>query len=96
MWEMALEDRPRTLRKCNIKSKVDIRRCRPMEMGDYDVEDIVNGEFTRLGVFLLNLRIKDGMVQKGGSRRRERKLLEARLSMWSRVRVLQGRCVPSL
>ncbi|KAH9015783.1 hypothetical protein EDB84DRAFT_1443343 [Lactarius hengduanensis] len=47
-----------------------------MEMGDYDVEDIVNGEFTRLGMSLLNLRIKDGMVQRGGSRGRERRLLE--------------------
>ncbi|KAH9014547.1 hypothetical protein EDB84DRAFT_1680118, partial [Lactarius hengduanensis] len=71
-------------------------------MGDYDVEDIVNGEFTRLGMSLLNLRIKDGMVQRGGRRRRERRLLEARLSMsrsmsrWSRrVHVLQGRAPTS-
>ncbi|KAH9062504.1 hypothetical protein EDB83DRAFT_2315381 [Lactarius deliciosus] len=61
-----------------------------MEMEDYDVEDVVNGESMRLGVSLLNLRIKGGTVQRGGSRRRERRLLEARLSMWSRVRVLQG------
>ena len=63
------EERP--LRKGNLEARVVIRRRRDVETEeDWDVEDVVDGEFMKLGVSLtskfwesLNRRMKEGMVE---------------------------------
>ena len=79
MCEIArLEGRP--LRIFSLDAKLDTRRRRDIEIVDWDVEEIVDGECMRLGVSLmsmfregLNLRIKEGMARGGGGSRKGEK-----------------------
>lgn len=66
-----------------------MRRRREIEMEDRDVEEIVDGEFMRLGVSLtsrfrewLNRRIKEGIREGVVGREREDRL-EAKPPKWS-------------
>lgn len=54
MCEMALLEDDRPLRKGNLEVIVVIRRRRDIEMEDWDVEEIEDGEYLRLGASLVS------------------------------------------
>ena len=55
MCEMALLEEDRPLRNGNLEVIVVIRRRRDIEMEDWDVEEIEDGEYMRLGVSLVSI-----------------------------------------
>jgi hypothetical protein len=54
MWEIALLEEDRPLRNGNLEVMVAIRRRMDIEMEDWDVEDVDDGEYIRLGVSLIS------------------------------------------
>jgi hypothetical protein len=54
MCEMALLEEDLPLRKGNLEVMVATRRRIDIEMEDWDVEDVEDGEYIRLGVSLIS------------------------------------------